>query len=201
MGNFGVLNNCAPSLLIKLMDMLQSPVEVGAGDDGSEERNDCGSLLHPVLLGLVGDNWFRISQDSTSFVGLHCIGVGVIYLTASKSETLYSDPIPRMLRFWFTDSWVDPPGEGYLGGEDAGVRNRGTLVIISRKASNWRRDNALWRVSSGLIGGTPPKPSIAATAEACGGTMSLRLGALDEPLITAVLNRLFADPVSFLLML
>lgn len=37
-----------PSLLIRLIDMLHSPVEVGAGDEGSEERNDCGSLLHPV---------------------------------------------------------------------------------------------------------------------------------------------------------
>lgn len=40
-----------------------------------------------------------------------------------------------------------------------------------------------------------------ATADACGGTMSLRLGALEEPLITAVLKRLFAEPVSFLLTL
>lgn len=40
-----------------------------------------------------------------------------------------------------------------------------------------------------------------ATADACGGTMSLRFGALDEPLITAVLNRLLAEPVSFLLTL
>lgn len=40
-----------------------------------------------------------------------------------------------------------------------------------------------------------------ATADACGGTMSLRFGALEEPLITAVLKRLFAEPVSFLLTL
>lgn len=40
-----------------------------------------------------------------------------------------------------------------------------------------------------------------ATADACGGTMSFRFGALEEPLITAVLKRLFAEPVSFLLML
>lgn len=40
-----------------------------------------------------------------------------------------------------------------------------------------------------------------ATAEACGGTISLRLGALEDPLMTAVLNRLLADPVSFLLTL
>lgn len=40
-----------------------------------------------------------------------------------------------------------------------------------------------------------------ATADACGGTMSLRFGALDEPLITAVLKRLLAEPVSFLLIL
>lgn len=31
--------------------------------------------------------------------------------------------------------------------------------------------------------------------------MSFRFGALEEPLITAVLKRLFADPVSFLLTL
>lgn len=83
------------------------------------------------------------------------------YLTASKSEEWYSRLIPPILRFWFTDSWVDPAGEGYFGGEEAGVRNRGALVIISKKESNWRNDNALWRVSNGLIGGTPPKPSIA----------------------------------------
>lgn len=69
--------------------------------------------------------------------------------------------IPPILRFWLTDSCVDPPGEEYFGGEEAGVRNKGALVIISRKESNWRNDNALWRVSKGLIGGTPPKPSIA----------------------------------------
>lgn len=52
-------------------------------------------------------------------------------------------------------------GDENLGGEEAGVRNRGTPVIISRKASSCRRDRALCRVSRGLIGGTPPKPSIA----------------------------------------
>lgn len=45
---FLILNINYPSLLIKLIDILHSPVEVGAGDEGSEERNDCGSLLHPV---------------------------------------------------------------------------------------------------------------------------------------------------------
>lgn len=40
-----------------------------------------------------------------------------------------------------------------------------------------------------------------ATAEAWGGTISLRFGALDDPLMTAVLKRLLADPVSFLLTL
>lgn len=36
------------SLLIKLIDILHSPVDVGAGDDGSDDRKDCGSLLHPM---------------------------------------------------------------------------------------------------------------------------------------------------------
>lgn len=58
------------------------------------------------------------------------------YLTASKSEEWYSRLIPPILRFWLTDSWVDPAGEGYFGGEEAGVRNRGALVIISKKESN-----------------------------------------------------------------
>lgn len=40
-----------------------------------------------------------------------------------------------------------------------------------------------------------------ATADAWGGTMSFRFGALEDPLMTAVLNRLLADPVSFLLTL
>lgn len=43
--------------------------------------------------------------------------------------------------------------------------------------------------------------NLPATADACGGTMSLRFGALEEPLMTAVLKRLFAEPVSFLLTL
>lgn len=30
------------------MDILHSPADVGAGDEGSDDRNDCGSLLHPV---------------------------------------------------------------------------------------------------------------------------------------------------------
>lgn len=51
--------------------------------------------------------------------------------------------------------------DGYFGGEDAGVRNRGAETIVSRKASNWHKESALWRVSRGLIGGTPPIPSIA----------------------------------------
>lgn len=30
------------------MDMLHSPADVGAGDDGSDDKKDCGSLLQPV---------------------------------------------------------------------------------------------------------------------------------------------------------
>ena len=39
-----------PSILIRLMDILLSPadVDVGAGDEGSEDRKDGGSLLHPA---------------------------------------------------------------------------------------------------------------------------------------------------------
>lgn len=54
-----------------------------------------------------------------------------------------------------------PPGDGNFGGDDAGVRNSGALVIMSRKESSCLSDKALWRVSSGLMGGTPPNPSIA----------------------------------------
>ena len=56
---------------------------------------------------------------------------------------------------------MEPPGEGNFGGEDAGVRNKRALVIISKNVSNCRSDKALWSVSKGLIGGTPPNPSIA----------------------------------------
>lgn len=51
--------------------------------------------------------------------------------------------------------------EGYFGGVEDGVRNKGADVILLRKASIWRKESALWRVSNGRIGGTPPKPSIA----------------------------------------
>lgn len=30
------------------MDMLQSPVDVGAGEDGSDDKKEGGSLLQPV---------------------------------------------------------------------------------------------------------------------------------------------------------
>lgn len=30
------------------MDMLHSPVDVGAGEDGSDDKKDGGSLLQPV---------------------------------------------------------------------------------------------------------------------------------------------------------
>lgn len=49
--------------------------------------------------------------------------------------------------------------DGYLGGVDDGVLNNGDVVIFSRKESSWRKESALCNVSSGLIGGTPPKPS------------------------------------------
>lgn len=49
--------------------------------------------------------------------------------------------------------------EGNLGGDDAGVLNIVVVVIFSKNASNWRKDNALCSVSNGRIGGTPPKPS------------------------------------------
>ena len=32
------------------MDMLYSPAEVGAGEDGSDDKNDGASLLHPPEL-------------------------------------------------------------------------------------------------------------------------------------------------------
>lgn len=57
--------------------------------------------------------------------------------------------------------------EGYLGGVEDGVRNKGAHVILWRNASIWRRERALWRVSSGRIGGTPPKPSIATKENYC----------------------------------
>jgi len=57
---------------------------------------------------------------------------------------------------------VDGTGvDGFLGGDDAGVRNSGADVIMSRNESSCRKESALCSVSSGLIGGTPPHPSIA----------------------------------------
>jgi hypothetical protein len=59
---------------------------------------------------------------------------------------------------------VDGRGvDGFLGGDDAGVRNSGADVMTSRKESICRNESALCRVSRGLIGGTPPHPSIAIT--------------------------------------
>lgn len=52
--------------------------------------------------------------------------------------------------------------EGFLGGDEAGVLYICVVVIRSRKVSNCRSDKALCSVSSGRIGGTPPKPSRAA---------------------------------------
>ena len=49
--------------------------------------------------------------------------------------------------------------DGNFGGDEAGVLNIVVVVIFSKNPSNCLRLNALWRVSSGLIGGTPPKPS------------------------------------------
>lgn len=51
--------------------------------------------------------------------------------------------------------------DGYLGGVEDGVLNIGADVIRSRKLSNCFSERALCSVSSGLIGGTPPHPSIA----------------------------------------
>jgi hypothetical protein len=99
----------------------------------------------------------------------------------------------RWSRGYGTDA-VDGTGvDGFLGGDDAGVRNSGADVITSRNESSCRKESALCRVSRGLIGGTPPHPSIADT-EAEFGIMSRRLGALEDPLMTAVLNRLLVEP-------
>ena len=43
--------------------------------------------------------------------------------------------------------------DGYLGDEE------GAVVIFSKNASSCFNDNALCNVSSGLMGGTPAKPS------------------------------------------
>lgn len=77
------------------------------------------------------------------------------------SEEWYSRLIPAWPRDGLRDSCVDPAGDDF-GGDEAGVRYNGAVVIISRNESSWRNDNALCRVSRGLMGGTPPKPSIAA---------------------------------------
>lgn len=83
------------------------------------------------------------------------------YLTASESEEWwYSRTMLDWPRGGLSDSCVDPAGDDF-GGDEAGVRYNGAVVIISRKESSWRSDSALCSVSSGLMGGTPPKPSIA----------------------------------------
>lgn len=51
--------------------------------------------------------------------------------------------------------------DGCLGGVEEGVLNKGAAVILSRNESICFKDKALCRVSKGLMGGTPPKPSIA----------------------------------------
>jgi hypothetical protein len=78
--------------------------------------------------------------------------------------------------------------DGYFGGVDDGVLNNGAAVICSRKVSICFSDRALWSVSRGRIGGTPPKPSIAVALTVL-GIMSLKLGALLLPEMTAVENR------------
>lgn len=49
--------------------------------------------------------------------------------------------------------------DGCLGGDEAGVLNKGVNVTWSRNISNCFRDNALCKVSKGRMGGTPPNPS------------------------------------------
>lgn len=49
--------------------------------------------------------------------------------------------------------------EGIFGGDESGVRNC-ARAMCSRKASSCFKDRALCSVSRGLIGGTPPNPSI-----------------------------------------
>lgn len=57
------------------------------------------------------------------------------YLTASVSEEWYSRPIPTEPSDGLSDSCVEPAGDD-LGGDDAGVRYSGAVVIISRKQSS-----------------------------------------------------------------
>lgn len=40
-------------MLMRLIDMLLSPADVGAGDDGSEDKNDGGSLLQPAPMSIL----------------------------------------------------------------------------------------------------------------------------------------------------
>lgn len=49
--------------------------------------------------------------------------------------------------------------DGIFGGDESGVRNC-ARAMCSKKASSCFKDRALCRVSRGLIGGTPPNPSI-----------------------------------------
>lgn len=57
------------------------------------------------------------------------------YLTASVSEEWYSRLIPAWPRDGLSDSCVDPAGDDF-GGDEAGVRYNGAVVIISRNESS-----------------------------------------------------------------
>lgn len=139
-----------------------------------------------ILIGLVGDNWLLISPASLSDGFLYWIATGLMYLRIEETKFFVlkkpnilifdmflfnwmiqyltaSDSLTIAPRHWIPsdEPWMEPPGDVILGGDEAGVRNRGALVIICRKQSSCRNDRALCSVSNGLIGGTPPKPSIA----------------------------------------
>jgi hypothetical protein len=80
---------------------------------------------------------------------------------------------------------VDGRGvDGFLGGDDAGVRNSGADVMTSRKESICRNESALCRVSRGLIGGTPPHPSIAIREQDSNIKLARRCDATDISVCT-----------------
>lgn len=74
--------------------------------------------------------------------------------------------------------------DGIFGGDESGVRNC-ARAMCSKKASSCFKDRALCRVSRGLIGGTPPNPSILDEKERP-VKLSCRSGEEVDPDITAV---------------
>lgn len=79
--------------------------------------------------------------------------------TSSTRNLLDIGPALSGNELWGVCTGVGNGVDGYFGGDEAGVLYDVDVVMCSRNVSSCFSDSALCNVSSGRIGGTPPKPS------------------------------------------